>query len=64
MNRPFNQSSVVRIWRDGAAWRAKVTDIESGQQRFFSSLEQLLLFWQEETGLLSTIGTVKNQGEL
>ncbi len=54
MNRAFNESYLVRIWQDGAAWRARVTHVGSGRHRFFTSLEQLCLFWQEETAVSST----------
>lgn len=53
MNRPFNESYLVRIWHDGGAWRARITHIGDGKHRFFTSLEQLWLFWQEETAVLS-----------
>ena len=51
MTRPFNESYLVRVWHDGGAWRAKITHIGSGERRFFTSLEQLWLFWQEETAV-------------
>jgi len=40
---------MVRIWQDGRAWRAQVTDVSSKERRFFTSLGQLCLFWEEQT---------------
>ena len=51
MTRPFNESYLVRVWHDGGAWRARITHIGNGEHRFFTSLEQLWLFWQEETAV-------------
>ena len=51
MTRPFNESYVVRVWHDGGSWRARITHIGNGEHRFFTSLEQLWLFWQEETAV-------------
>ena len=54
MTRPFNESYLVRVWHDGGAWRARITHIGNGEHRFFTSLEQLWLFWQEETAVTPT----------
>ena len=51
MTRPFNESYLVRVWHDGGSWRARITHIGNGEHRFFTSLEQLWLFWQEETAV-------------
>lgn len=52
MTRPFNESYLVRVWHDGGAWRARITYIDNGKHRFFTSLEQFWLFWQEETAVI------------
>ena len=52
MTPPFNESYLVRVWHDGGAWRARITHIGNGEHRFFTSLEQLWLFWQEETAVV------------
>lgn len=44
---------MVRIWQDGSTWRAQVTHVDSRERRFFTSLGQLCLFWQEETAVAS-----------
>lgn len=42
---------LIRIWRSSAEspWRAFAHDAESGEQRYFSSLENLCLFLYEST---------------
>ncbi len=40
---------MVRIWQDGSTWRAQIMQVGSNERRFFTSLGQLCLFWQEET---------------
>ncbi|MCA9971484.1 MAG: hypothetical protein KC425_14765 [Anaerolineales bacterium] len=51
MNDTRYDAYIVRIWQDVAAWRAQVTHVDSGRQRFFTSLGQLCLFWQAETAV-------------
>ena len=45
---------MVRIWQDGSTWRAQVMQVGSDERRFFTSLGQLCLFWQEETVVPTT----------
>lgn len=51
MNKEQYDAYVVRIWQDRSVWRAQVLHMDSGRQRFFTSLGQLCLFWQEETAV-------------
>ncbi|MCA9961145.1 MAG: hypothetical protein R3E31_08070 [Chloroflexota bacterium] len=51
MNEERYNAYMVRIWQEGSSWRAQVSHVGSGRQRFFTSLGQLCLFWQEETAV-------------
>ncbi|MBN1812132.1 MAG: hypothetical protein JXA14_09880 [Anaerolineae bacterium] len=44
-------SYLLRLWREGAAWRASLESTRTGELRAFASLDELFDFLRERTGM-------------
>ncbi len=45
------QSYLVRLWQDGedVSWRISVSDVATGEKRFFDGLEPFFVYLQAQT---------------
>ena len=57
-------SYLLRIWqeeRQGGACRASLEDVDTGEQRGFASLDDLLVFLNQQLEESQRAGTLQNQ---
>ncbi|HET8628209.1 MAG TPA: hypothetical protein VFL91_12350 [Thermomicrobiales bacterium] len=45
----WERAYLLRLWREGAQWRASLLVTATGERRGFGSLERLFAFLQAET---------------